>query len=520
MPSLPEYDSLVQRGIGRGSSSRRSWQPSGRLSQVKPAAVLASATKIQILSRCQTERSRANPNRSSPARATYPKQEGNPTCQKPASRPPCRYPFLQPPIASRHVILFPPSSLHVATHPPDLNGSRQIPRSPSNCPSSKRLEKSDVIAPANISGRLTLALSLCPPSFLLHPFRLSSPLLPIPHGFRHNAVKMPPNPIEDDEDEEESEPESSENEEIQSHPNGRLMAPSQPVTVAAAAVPYHHPHPHQNLTLALPIQNPSRPPTAATGGREDCWSEGATGVLIDAWGERYLELSRGNLKQKHWKDVADIVSSRDDYTKPPKTDVQCKNRIDTVKKKYKIEKAKISGGGGPSKWVFFSKLDRLIGGGPQRKPNPPPAPAPAAQTIPISPQKASVIVPAQPRPRAPQPASSNSGGDDSSDSFPPPVAANGKRKRAVERESAKARARNSIRELTRAVVEFGEVYERVERSKLQQVMELEQQRMVFAKELELQRMQFFMKTQLELAQMKHGRTGRAWKEEVAKAAAQ
>lgn len=50
-------------------------------------------------------------------------------------------------------------------------------------------------------------------------------------------------------------------------------------------------------------------------GREDCWSEGATEMLIDAWGERFLELNRGNLRQKHWEEVAEIVSSRDDYGK-------------------------------------------------------------------------------------------------------------------------------------------------------------------------------------------------------------
>ena len=62
-------------------------------------------------------------------------------------------------------------------------------------------------------------------------------------------------------------------------------------------------------------------------------------MLIEAWGEQYLELSRGNLKHKHWKDAADIVSSRENYTKTPKTqktDIQYKNRIDTVKKKYKL----------------------------------------------------------------------------------------------------------------------------------------------------------------------------------------
>ncbi|KAJ6825410.1 trihelix transcription factor [Iris pallida] len=88
------------------------------------------------------------------------------------------------------------------------------------------------------------------------------------------------------------------------------------------------PSPQKTLTLALPIQTPSPSPAGAGGGssgRDDCWSEGATSALIDAWGERYLHLSRGNLKQKHWQEVADAVTARDGYTKPPRTDVQCKN---------------------------------------------------------------------------------------------------------------------------------------------------------------------------------------------------
>ncbi|XWS16125.1 hypothetical protein CRYUN_Cryun34aG0058700 [Craigia yunnanensis] len=181
-----------------------------------------------------------------------------------------------------------------------------------------------------------------------------------------------------------------EDEEIQSHPSATgSPSPSSPsppsngrLTVTVAAAPPsepaspEEPQQHENtLTPALPPQQhentliltlppPQQPKNnggGGGGGREDCWSEGATGVLIDAWGERYLELSRGNLKQKHWKEVADIVSGREDSTKNPKTDIQCKNRIDTVKKKYKLEKAKIAAGGGPSKWVFFEKLDQLIG---------------------------------------------------------------------------------------------------------------------------------------------------------------
>ncbi|PIA43184.1 hypothetical protein AQUCO_02000550v1 [Aquilegia coerulea] len=320
---------------------------------------------------------------------------------------------------------------------------------------------------------------------------------------------------------------------------GRFLMTAQPVTVAT-------PPPPQNiLTLALPIQQPrtthggsgSGSGGGGGGGREDCWSEGATSTLIDAWGERYLELSRGNLKQKHWRDVADIVSSREDYNKPAKTDVQCKNRIDTLKKKYKIEVAKIASGQGPSKWNFFHRLDRLIG--PNAK-----NPASAVRVnagMPMTPMtnaKIPVGIPVgvplrksqqqqygqqrrKQQYQRPGSIDSNSSSEpppspDSTDSLPPE---NTNRKKPrferklnsdpLKTDSGNLRKNagwgNSMKELSRAILEFGEAYERIETSKLQQTVEMEKQRIGFAKELELQRMQFLMNTQLELTQLKHGK---------------
>ncbi|KAF8393674.1 hypothetical protein HHK36_021920 [Tetracentron sinense] len=308
-------------------------------------------------------------------------------------------------------------------------------------------------------------------------------------------------------------------------PNGGTT--SQPVTMASA------PPPHRTLTLALPIQQPRT--SGGSGGREDCWSEGSTSTLIDAWGERYLELSRGNLKQQHWKDVAEIVSSREDYSKPRKTDVQCKNRIDTLKKKYKLEKSKISSGAGPSQWPFFHRLDHLIG---------------LTSKIAAQAQKIPVAIPVGVRSfhqfqqqqqkhkqqvggwggslnsdSSKSEADADADADASSDNSSP-------RERERERFNRKRRSRferaakpkpiqprkfqrvttskgrgwgwgNSVRELTRAILDFGEAFERAESSKLQQVVEMEKQRMKFSKEIELQRMQFFMKTQMEITQMKH-----------------
>ncbi|KAE8689891.1 DEAD-box ATP-dependent RNA helicase 56 [Hibiscus syriacus] len=354
-----------------------------------------------------------------------------------------------------------------------------------------------------------------------------------------------------------------EDEEIQSYPevaatgSASPSSPSPPsnsrVTMALAATPPPNSPPPEEpglhekaIVLALP---PPQKPKSNGGGREDCWSESATGVLIDAWGERYLELSRGNLKQNHWKEVADIVSSREDYAKTPKTDIQCKNRIDTVKKKYKLEKAKVAAGGGRSKWVFYEKLNQLIG--PSAKiPASTASPASAGGSsgsvdflskvpmgIPVgirsslNPYRVSQVQERRQQPQLHQqkqprmvvlknqrkqgPVDMDSEDDmdddyaDSFDSLPPPP---GKMARKVAHKGANSGEKrrkwgNSVRELTQAILRFGETYEQAETVKLQQVVEMEKQRMKFAKEMELQRMQFFMKIQLEISQLKQGKKG-------------
>ncbi|KAK0595522.1 hypothetical protein LWI29_007464 [Acer saccharum] len=371
-----------------------------------------------------------------------------------------------------------------------------------------------------------------------------------------------------------------EDDEIQSHPSptatgsptGSPTASGSPengritVTVAAAAPSLHQPPPQspqqqQNncMTVALVPQQQRNGSGgggggggSGGGGREDCWSEGATAVLIEAWGERYMELSRGNLKQKHWKEVADIVSSREDHRKTPKTDIQCKNRIDTVKKKYKLEKAKMMSGGGSSKWVFFEKLDQLIG--PTAKI--PVVAAGAVGTggsssrvpmgIPVGMRNQIVVAKNQHHHQGGGGSGSSSGqkiqlrrrgggaaamvaaveseeeesdeeSRDSMDSFPPPAkrgrvavvmgdSSKGKKEKEKEKEkSGSGGWGDSVRMLTQAIMKFGEAYEQAESAKIQQVVEMEKQRMKFAKELELQRMQFFMKTQMEISQLKHGR---------------
>lgn len=215
------------------------------------------------------------------------------------------------------------------------------------------------------------------------------------------------------------------------------------------------------------MDRPTRP--YAPGGREDCWSDDATSLLITAWGDRYLQLNRGNLRQKDWKEVADAVNSRQNGG--VKTDGQCKNRIDTLKKKYKLEKSKPF----PSTWIFYDTLDSLIGISPN-------AAVSSKSTKPLT--LALTLKSGDPIPRPLGSTESDGDGD-------------GDVEGGVGLSGGAA-----CRELARAILKFGEIYERMESCKQEQMIELEKQRMAFTKELEVQRLNMFMDAQLELEKMK------------------
>ncbi|CAH8303955.1 unnamed protein product [Eruca vesicaria subsp. sativa] len=61
---------------------------------------------------------------------------------------------------------------------------------------------------------------------------------------------------------------------------------------------------------------------------------------------------------------------------------------------------------------------------------------------------------------------------------------------------------SSCRELARAILKLGEVYERIESAKQEMMIELEKQSMEVSKELELQRMNILMDMQMELEKSK------------------
>ncbi|KAL2628819.1 hypothetical protein R1flu_013505 [Riccia fluitans] len=90
------------------------------------------------------------------------------------------------------------------------------------------------------------------------------------------------------------------------------------------------------------------------------WSEAAITALLDAFGARYIASHRGNLRGKDWADVTRAVNSRG--VTGNKTVEQCRNKIDNLKKRFKLEREK----GTPSAWPWFRTLDAIVGRAPKR----------------------------------------------------------------------------------------------------------------------------------------------------------
>jgi hypothetical protein len=292
----------------------------------------------------------------------------------------------------------------------------------------------------------------------------------------------------------------------------------------------------------LPPPNPNLP------YREDCWSEGETAALVDAWGSRYLELNRGSLRQPQWREVADAVNSRPGASarrRPPRTDIQCKNRVDTLKKKYKAERAR----GGSSPWYFYGQLDLLVGptlsasaGGAagakrpsppralpmlRRRQSPPRSPSPP-MALPLpsygrgSNLPSAVLHNAAAAAAAAAAESDSYDGYNNNNDYDDAAASQQSPSRSVSSRSGgggapppavgskrKASSSGGFGELARAIETFADMYERMEATKQRHAEEMERQRIKFLKDLELKRMQAFVDMQLQLARAKHARKGDA-----------
>lgn len=158
---------------------------------------------------------------------------------------------------------------------------------------------------------------------------------------------------------------------------------------------------HNNNNNNIKLEDSPRKSFGGGGGttgndrlKRDEWSEGAVSTLLEAYETKWILRNRAKLKGQDWEDVALFVSSRANNTKSPKTQTQCKNKIESMKKRYRSESAAAAATAATSgdnnnnshnmaaasSWPLYPRLDLLLRG---TAPTPPPLPPPPSTNTPL-----------------------------------------------------------------------------------------------------------------------------------------
>ncbi|XP_076947947.1 uncharacterized protein LOC143620035 [Bidens hawaiensis] len=91
------------------------------------------------------------------------------------------------------------------------------------------------------------------------------------------------------------------------------------------------------------------------------WSDSAIRILLDSFTDKYMALNRSKLRYKDWEVVTELVAEGCDK-QSRKSIEQCKNKIDNLKKRLKLETQRMeSNGSDVSNWIWYQKMDNLFG---------------------------------------------------------------------------------------------------------------------------------------------------------------
>lgn len=97
--------------------------------------------------------------------------------------------------------------------------------------------------------------------------------------------------------------------------------------------------------------------------KRDEWSEGGVLTLLEVYESKWVLRNRAKLKGNDWEDIARQVSDRSCGSKSLKTPNQCKNKMESMKKRYRAESAAGTSNSVPgSSWQFFARMDSLLKG--------------------------------------------------------------------------------------------------------------------------------------------------------------
>ncbi|XP_055961516.1 protein FIP2-like [Mercurialis annua] len=102
-----------------------------------------------------------------------------------------------------------------------------------------------------------------------------------------------------------------------------------------------------------------------------CWTHQETVALVEAYRDKWFSVNRGNLRSADWDAVAAAVAESSHVpADPPKSSLQCRHKIEKLRKRYRMEKKRCLDHPGRffSSWDLFPLLDAMaIGSSPGSK---------------------------------------------------------------------------------------------------------------------------------------------------------
>lgn len=225
----------------------------------------------------------------------------------------------------------------------------------------------------------------------------------------------------------------------------------------------------------------------------DEFSEHATFVLLEVWGDKFLQLGRKSLRSEDWNDVAEKFSEE---VKVERSVEQCRSMLDRLKRRYKKEKSRIDEMGlSSSKWAYYKKMDMLMASSVRQE---------YGLSCGMDSGEYVFMNTRVYLDRSngldemrDSPGESETSEDDS-DGLPP--------RRGMGRgvDDGGGGGGESFRELADSIQKFGKIYEKIENRKRRQMMELERMRLDFNRELELQKKQILERAQAQIANLQEG----------------
>ncbi|CAN0908346.1 Protein FIP2 [Linum grandiflorum] len=92
-----------------------------------------------------------------------------------------------------------------------------------------------------------------------------------------------------------------------------------------------------------------------------CWTREETVELIKAYRDKWFAVNRGNLRAADWDTVAAALADSPAPSDPPKSAVQCRHKIEKIRKRYRAEKQRCVNFPGRffSSWDLFPLLDSM-----------------------------------------------------------------------------------------------------------------------------------------------------------------